>query len=90
VAALRAEAGAAVALRFVDEVERALAEIAAHPAAGSPRYAHALDLPGLRFRRLRRFPHLVFYLDGAGGPAVLRVLHGARDIPASLRTPEGG
>lgn len=87
---LRRDAGPGTALRFVDDLERALAAVAAHPEAGSPRYAHELDLPGLRHRRLDAFPYLVFYAPGPDGPDVWRVLHGARDVPALLRPPGEG
>jgi len=56
-------AGERVALRFVDEVERAFGHIGRHPLSASDRYAHELDLPGLRFWPLRRFPYLVFFVD---------------------------
>lgn len=56
----------AVALRFVDALEQALRHIRKLPATGSPRYAHELDIPGLRCWRLKRFPYLVFYLRASG------------------------
>lgn len=79
------EAGEKIALDFVDALERAYRQIALHPASGSLRFAHELDLPGLRHRPLRRFPHLVFYVDLKDRINVWRVLHGARDIPDWLR-----
>jgi len=42
------EATEATALRFIDALEEVYAHIGSHPATGSPRYAHELDLPGLR------------------------------------------
>lgn len=84
-----AEAGTPVALAFVDALDAALRHIAAHPASGSPRYAHEVDLPGLRVWPIRRFPHLVFYVEG-GDVDVWRVLHGERDIPAWLGPPSSG
>ena len=86
----RDEAGPATALRFVAALERGFQHIAQHPASGSPRYAHELDLPGLRSWPLRRFPYLVFYVERDEHVDVWRVLHGDRDIPASLRDPEAG
>lgn len=76
------EASEAVALRFAAALESAVSGISARPAAGSPRYAHELDLPGLRALSLKRFPHLVFYIELDARIEVWRVLHGARDIPA--------
>ena len=82
-----AEAGVAVALDFIDALEDACRRISEQPAGGSPRYAHELDIPGLRFRTVRRFPHLVFYVEGKMMIDVWRVLHGARDIPVWMREP---
>jgi toxin ParE1/3/4 len=53
-------ASEAVALGFVDSLERAYAHISRHPAAGSPRYAHELNLPNLRCWQLKDYPHVVF------------------------------
>ncbi|HEY1752491.1 MAG TPA: type II toxin-antitoxin system RelE/ParE family toxin [Caulobacteraceae bacterium] len=79
------EAGDRVALRFIDALEESFRRIGLSPAAGSPRYAHELGLPGLRFRRLTRFPYLVFYLEQGDHIDVWRVLHAKRDIPAWLQ-----
>jgi toxin ParE1/3/4 len=76
------DGGTAVALGFVDELERAYTHIARHPATGSPRYAHQLGFADLRFWRVARFPYLVFYVERADDIDVLRVLHAQRDIPA--------
>lgn len=85
-----AEAGRSVAIDFVDALERALRLIGEQPGVGSPRYAHELDLPGLRVWPLRRFPYLVFYVERAEEIDVWRVLHAHRDVPAWLRPPEAG
>ena len=82
------EAGPAVALDFVDALEDARRQIGERPASGSPRHAHELDIPGLRFRSVRRFPYLVFYVEREADIDVWRVLHGARDIPAWMRQPD--
>ncbi len=79
----------ALALRFVDALEQACRHIQKHPATGSPRYAHELDIPGLRCWPLKRFPYLVFYCEGADGIDLWRVLHGRRDIPAWLKEDQG-
>lgn len=84
-----AEAGGAVALRFVDALEDAYRAIGARPSTGSPRYGQELDLPGLRSRRLKRFSYLV-YIEREDHVDVWRVLHAQRDIPAWLQTPAGG
>jgi toxin ParE1/3/4 len=72
------------ALRFVDALENAYRHIRRHPGTGSPRYAHELNLPGLRAWPLKRFPYLVFYREVPEHIEVWRVLHGQRDIPAWL------
>lgn len=82
-----AEGAPQAALGFIDALERAYAHIARQPATGSPRYAHALDLPGLRCWPLTRYPYLVFYIERAQTIDVWRVLHGQRDIPAWLQEP---
>lgn len=73
-----------VTLAFIDSLEQAYLHIQRRPGAGSPRYAHELNLPGLRFWRCKRFPYLVFYVETADQISIWRVLHGSRDIPAWL------
>lgn len=70
------------ALGFIDAMEAAYDQIGRYPAAGSPRYDHELNLPGLRFLPLHGFPHLVFYVEREDHVDVWRVLHGQRDIPS--------
>ena len=76
------EATAKVALGFVDELEKAYAHIARHPASGSPRCAHQLGLADLRFWPLGRHAYLIFYAECDEHIDVWRVLHEQRDIPA--------
>ncbi len=73
------------ALGFIDTLEQAYAHISRHPATGSSHYAHELNLPGLRFWPLTRYPYLVFYVEHDTHVDVWRVLHGKRDIPAWLQ-----
>lgn len=82
------EASEAVALGFIDALERAYNHIGRHPATGSPRYAHELNLPGLRAWPLTRYPQLVFYVEHPEHIDVWRVLHGQRDIPAWMQEPD--
>ncbi len=70
------------ALGFIDALENAYRHIARYPATGSPRYAHDLQIPELRFWPLKRYPHVVFYVERSDCIDVWRVLHGKRDIPA--------
>lgn len=69
---------------FLVAVEGAFDHIARHPASGSPRYAHALDLPDLRSWPLKRFPYLVFYMECDDHIDVWRVLHQERDVPVRM------
>lgn len=70
------------ALGFIDALERAYGHIGRYPAAGSPRYAHELNLPDLRFWLVPDYLHVVFYVERNDHIDVWRVLHGQRDIPA--------
>ena len=81
------EAGPAVALKLIDALEDTLRQIGEHPASGSPRHAHELEIPGLRYRSAGGFPHLVFYVERDAEIDVWCVLHGARDIPAWMQQP---
>lgn len=79
------EASEKIALRFVDALEEAYTHIGRQPAAGSPRYAHELGIPGLRSWPLRRFPYLVFYVERLDHVDIWRVLHGRREIPVWMQ-----
>ena len=73
------------ALKFIDALEQAFQHIGRHPATGSPRYAHELDLPGLRSWPVKGYPHLVFYVERDDHVDVWRVLHSRLDIPAWMQ-----
>jgi toxin ParE1/3/4 len=78
------ETGADVAFGFIDALEQAYSFIDEMPTAGSPRWSHELNLPGLRTIRLKGFPWIVFYLGFETYVDVWRVLHAKRDMPAWL------
>jgi toxin ParE1/3/4 len=78
------ESAEQAALGFIDALEQAYTHIARYPATGSPRYAHELNIPGLRSWSLTRYPYLVFFIEREDHIDVWRVLHGQRDIPAWL------
>jgi len=84
-----AEDAEAAALGFIDALKQAYAHIGRHPATGSPRCAHELNLPGLRSWPLKRYTYLVCYVERSDHVDVWRVLHGQRDIPAWMQDPEG-
>lgn len=69
-------------LRFLDAIDRARDELTRHPEIGA---AHRFDSPalsGLRVWPVPRFEHwLIFYRIDDGTLTVVRVIHGARDIP---------
>lgn len=75
-------AGPDVASRFLDALQAAY--IGRHPHIGSARYAHALNVPGLRHRKLHRYPWIVLYVPWPDRIEVIRVLDARRDIPATL------
>ena len=79
------EASPAVALKFVDQLEKTYAHLARYPGTGSPRYGHALNIPGLRCWLVTGFPYLVFYMDTEDCIDVWRVLHERQDIPDWMR-----
>ena len=81
------EDAAEAALGFIDALERAYTHISRHPSSGSPRYAHELNLPGLRSWSLTRYPYLLFYVEQPDHVDVWRVLHSLRDIPAWMAEP---
>ena len=82
------ENAAPAALGFIDALEQVYVHISRHPGSGSPRYAHEVNLPGLRCSPLKRYPQLVFYIERSDHVDVWRVLHGKRDIPAWMHEPE--
>jgi toxin ParE1/3/4 len=79
------EAGDQVALGFIESLQKTYNYIGRHPQTGSPRYAHELNLPGLRMWSLKRYPYLVFYVEQDDYIDVWRVLNSHRDIPVWLR-----
>jgi toxin ParE1/3/4 len=81
------EAGAEVALGFIDALQAAYHLGASHPKSGSLRYAYELGLPDLRSVSLKRYPYLVFYHDRPDFVDVWRVLHAKRDIPQWMQEP---
>ena len=81
---LLTEAGADVAVRFIDAVERAMQHVGRHPHSGSLRFSYFLDIPELRAWPLTQFPYLVFYVEHNDEIDVWRVLHTGRDIPVAL------
>ncbi len=69
--------------RFCAAVERALRLLSQHPQLGAKAgYAHA---PQVRKWVLRSFSnYLLFYLENAGEVRMVRLLHGAQDLPSLI------
>ena len=80
----RQDSDEAVALKFVDALEKAFRHISCHPATGSPRYAVELDLPDLRCWPMKHYPYLIFYIEKEEHIDAWRILHGQRNTPAWL------
>jgi toxin ParE1/3/4 len=77
-------AGPATAIDFVHEIDACMQRIEHAPGAGSPRFATLLDVEGLRFAVVTRFPYLVFYFERSDYLDIVRVLHQHQDIPGIL------
>jgi toxin ParE1/3/4 len=89
IASCLSESAESAVYGFIDALEEAYTHVSRHPATVSRRYAHELDLAGLRFWQLMRYPHLVFYDERPEHIDVWRVLQGQRDIPAWMADGEG-
>ena len=79
-------ASAAIATDFVFEFDACMQRIEHFPGAGSIRYAELLDVDGLRFVIVNRYPYLVFYFERPDYLDVVRLLRQLQDIPAILLT----
>jgi toxin ParE1/3/4 len=72
---------------FLDELERAYANLLRFAETGSNRYAYELNLPGLRAWPMGSYPYVIFYMLAMLAPDhvdIWRVLHAERDIPSWL------
>ncbi|MFT4249333.1 MAG: type II toxin-antitoxin system RelE/ParE family toxin [Pseudomonas sp.] len=78
----RDQGGEGLALKWADAVAAALRHVGGYPRTGGSRYAVALQLDGLRFWPIQKFPYLIFYIERDTHLDVWRVLHAQRDIPA--------
>ena len=78
------EASEAVALDFIESLERCVRPIGRPPHIGSLRFSYELDIPELRVLGTRRFPYLIFYVPKDDSIDVWRVLHSRRDIRSTL------
>jgi toxin ParE1/3/4 len=83
----RSQANDAVAARFIDALETAVARLGANPSSGSPRLSYELDIADLRALPIKRFPHIAFYIERPDHIDLWRVLHSNSDIPTWLSEP---
>lgn len=73
------------AVRFIDAVAATIRFAEENPAAGGRYPVQAAALRGLRKLLITGFENWVlFYLEQDDGLLIVRVLHGARDLPAVL------
>jgi len=78
----------AAAERFVDAVHDALQTIARHPEVGRLRAFRSAQSQHVRSRVVKGFEaYLIFYRLAGDGIEVLRIVHGARDLPPLLGWP---
>ena len=79
----------AAAVKFLENTESTLTDLAAAPMMGGLFASDRQELANLRFRRVKGFPnHVIFYIAHEQAIEVVRILHGARDLDAELRNPQ--
>lgn len=79
------QTSAETANKYIDSLERAIAQIRKQPEIGSLRYSHELNISDLRTWPVKNFPYLIFYMNLPDHVAVFRVLHSRSDIPDWLQ-----
>lgn len=79
------DASPQVARAFAVALRQAFQQISQFPSTGSSRYGRDTPFPSLRSWPVTGFPFLIFYVEEASSVDIYRILHTARDIPASLR-----
>lgn len=78
-----AEKNPAAARGFRAALDKLATTIGEYPQVGALK-SH-LASPPIRFLVIRGFPYMVVYTPDWEPPLILRVLHGARDLPEVLR-----
>jgi toxin ParE1/3/4 len=77
---LAANAGEAIADRFLSQVEASFDDLLEQPEVGAPLTLRHPELTGLRKWRVKDFDnYLIFYLPHPNGVSMIRILHAARD-----------
>jgi len=74
-----------VAERFLDAAEATFKTLADNPAIGNAYSGELARLANIRRWFVEGFPnHLIFYTFDSEAVEIIRVLHGARDVPEQL------
>jgi toxin ParE1/3/4 len=74
-----------MALRFYDQAEHTFHRIAEHPGLGHRRTDLDPPYDALRAISVDGFPvYLVFYREEPDAVVIIRVMHGARDLPSEF------
>lgn len=84
----RREGGDELGRRFFAAAVVALDAIGRMPGAGTPQVGEAVDIPGLRYRRVGGFPCGWFYFIADDTVDVVRLLADAQNLPAILADTE--
>lgn len=80
-----AERSVASALRFYEATEMAFVRLASMPQLGVSRTYRGVQLVGLRMWPIPGFrKYLIFYRPRRSGIEIVRVFHGAMDLPKAL------
>jgi toxin ParE1/3/4 len=80
------KAGLAIAIRFIDNAERAFEQLLATPRLGARLGLDELPYEDIRRWQIDGFSQLIIlYREMADGVEIVRVLNTSRDIPALLR-----
>jgi toxin ParE1/3/4 len=81
------ERNQSAAYRFCDAIDVSLSTLVQHPRSGALYAMQLKPIEGLRKYTVPAFPnYLIFYQIDEQNVRVIRVLHGARDIGAALRS----
>ncbi len=82
---LRDQAGADVALRFIENTRSSFVRLADSPGIGAPLRSSSIALAGIRKWRVEGFPRiLIFYAIDDRDISIVRVVHAASDWQALL------
>jgi toxin ParE1/3/4 len=75
------------ALKFLEAVKLTGNTVSRTPGIGSRRYADITFVSGVRMIKVKGFEkYLLFYLEHENSIDVIRLLHGARNIPDALQS----